>query len=231
MEPERLARVGGALADLEGPPVLERLLGVCVELLTVTGAGVAVIGDGQHRGAIAVSDPAVAVLDDLQFSLGEGPCIEADRSARPVLEPDLAAAAGEWPAFAPAARADGAAAVFAFPLRVGAVRLGVLSLYRDTPGDLDGGDLSDAITLSHVVTHVLLDLEAHLTPGVLPDRLAEILDQRAHIHQATGMIAAQLHSDVAAALSHIRAFAWSRDRSLDAVATDVVDGVLRLDET
>jgi GAF domain-containing protein len=217
------------LGDLDGPPVLDRLLMVCVDMLSVTGAGIAVIGDGQHRGAVAVSDAVSGAVDDLQFALGEGPCIAADGTAGPVLEPDLALAVAQWPGFAPAALGAGVRAAFAFPLRMGAIHVGVLSLYRDTPGDLDGTDLRDAIALSHIATHLVLDLEAKLVPGMLPDRLGEIVDHRAHVHQATGMIAAQLDTDVATALSRLRAFAWSRDRSVDDVAADVVARTLRFE--
>jgi GAF domain-containing protein len=228
--PDRLGRVAEVLGDVGGGPVLDRFVVLCVDMLSVTGAVIAVIGDGQHRGAVAVSDRAHGAVDDLQFSLGEGPCIAADRSAGPVLEPDLALAAGQWPAFVPAALTNGVRAAFAFPLRMGAVHVGVLNLYRDTPGDLDRTDLWDAITLTHIATHLLLELEADLVPGMLPDRLAEIVDHRAHVHQATGMIAAQLHVDVGTALIRLRAFAWSRDRSIDDVAADVVARVLRFDD-
>jgi GAF domain-containing protein len=228
--PDRLARVAGVLGDVSGPPVLDRLVVLCVDMLSVTGAGVAVIGNGQHRGAVAVSDRAYGMVDDLQFSLGEGPCIAADRSARPVLEPELALAAGQWPAFVPAALDLGVRAAFAFPLRMGGIQVGVLNLYRDTPGDLDGTDLGDALALAHIATHLLLELESDLLPGMLPERLAEIVDHRAHVHQATGMIAAQLDVDVAMALSRLRAFAWARDRSIDDVASDVVARMLRFDE-
>ena len=199
-------------------------------MLSVTGAGIAVIGDGQHRGAVSVSDPTCGVVDELQFSLGEGPCIAADQSARPVLEPDLALAVGQWPAFVPAALGNGVQAAFAFPLLIGAVHVGVLTLYRDTPGDLDSADLRDAIALTHIATHLLLELEADLAVGMLPGRLAEIVDHRAHVHQATGMIAAQLNVDVATALIRLRAFAWSGDRSIDDVAAEVVARVLRFDD-
>ena len=127
-----------------------------------------------------------------------------------MLEPDLVVAVAQWPAFAPAALGKGVQAAFAFPLRIGAIHVGVLSLYRDTPGDIGDADLRDAIALSHIATHLVLDLEANLVPGTLPERLAEIVDHRAQVHQATGMIAAQLGTDVATALGRLRAFAWSR---------------------
>ena len=230
MDRDRLARVADALGGVGGAPVLDRLVVLCVDMLSVTGAVIAVIADGQHRGAVAVSDQAYGVVDDLQFSLGEGPCIAADRSDGPVLEPDLAGAVALWPAFVPAALGHGIRAVFAFPLRIGAVHVGVLSLYRDAPGDLHRTDLQDAISLTHIATHLLLELEADVVSGVLPDRLDEVIDHRARVHQATGMIAAQLDVDVATALVRLRAFAWSRDRSIDDVSADVVARILRFDE-
>jgi ANTAR domain len=224
-----MARVALVLGDVDGPPLLDRLVVLCVDMLSVTGAGIAVIRDGQHQGAVAVSDRVAGAVDDLQFTLGEGPSIAADRSAGPVLEPDLAFALAQWPAFAPAALGEGVRAAFAFPLRIGAIHVGVLSLYRDTAGDILATDLRDAIALSHIATHLVLDLEANLLPGTLPERLAEVVDHRAQVHQATGMIAAQLGTDVATALGRLRAFAWSRDRSIGDVAAAVVARTLRFE--
>lgn len=233
MKPERLARLAAALrdgAEVDGvSSALERVLRAGTSMLGVTGAGLAVVERSEHLGAVAVSDPTVGPLDDLQFTLGEGPCIDADRSAGPVLEPDLARASSTWPAFAPAAVELGCHAVFTFPLRVGAVRVGVLSLYRRTPGELSTEDLSDALTLARVVTHVVLSTLDGASPDHLPERLDEVLDHRRHVHQATGMVAAQLGLDAASALARLRAFAWSRNRPIDDVADEVVRGALRFD--
>jgi len=228
VDAERLSRIAGSLRG-DGPPVIERLLAAGVEMLTVDGAVVAVVGDGQHRGAVAMTAPLYGQVDELQFSLGEGPCDVAHRARRPVLEPDLELSIGHWPAFAPAALALGVRAVFSFPLSIGATRLGILNLYRATPGDLLGADVRDAVAFANVATHVLLELEHELVPGNLPERLLEVVDHRAHVHQATGMIAAQLKADTAMALSRLRAFAWSNDRTIDDVAADVVARKLRFD--
>jgi len=219
------------LATADGSPPVEGLLALCVEMLSISGASIAAIRDGQHLGRFASTSMAIAEVDDLQFTLGEGPCLSADRGLGPVLEPDLATADGEWPAFAAAALAHDVAAVFAFPLHVGAVRLGVLSLYRATPGDLGASDLADAIALARIATHLLLELEGDLPPGSLPDHLADIVDHRANVHQATGMVAAQLDADVRVALSRLRAYAWARDRSLSDVSDDVVSRTLRFEDS
>jgi hypothetical protein len=230
VDAERLDRIAQVLSGIDGVPALEGLLDAAVDLLALRGACVAVTGAGEHQGTVAVVGPGIAAVDDLQFSLGEGPCVSVAASPGPVLEPDLAAAGGHWPVFAPAAMERGVGAVFAFPLRVGTVHLGVLTLFRSEPGLLDGPALADAITFSHVATHLMLALQADLPPGSMPDHLADVVDHRARVHQATGMVAAQLGTDVAAALGILRAFAWSRDRSLADVAVEVIDRGLRFDE-
>ena len=230
MSPDRLRRIASALEGVEGAAAIQRLLVLCLEMLSVSGAVVAVITDGQHRGSVAVSDPRAGAVDDLQFSLGEGPCIAANASPGPVIESDLKDVTTPWPAFAPAAVALGFVAAFSFPLRVGPVGLGVLSLYRTTPGDLSTGDLADAMALARIVTHLLLDVGHTLAPGVLPQRLSEVTESRVVVHQATGMVAAQLNTDVANALARLRAFAWSGDRSIADVAADVVARRIRFDD-
>ncbi|MCK9921686.1 GAF domain-containing protein [Frankia sp. AgPm24] len=85
------------------------------------------------RGYTGASDPACARLDDLQFTLGEGPCRYAVQSGRSVFVGDLTGQAGQtgqvgqrWQMFTPAVLAAGFQAIFAFPLQIGAIRLGAL---------------------------------------------------------------------------------------------------------
>jgi hypothetical protein len=230
VEADRLARVASVLARADGGSIVDGLLELSLQMLGLSGASIAVVRDGEHLGRFAAAGEVGSAIDELEFTLGEGPGLTADGHLGAVLEPDLTTAVGAWPAFAEAALAHGVSAVFAFPLRVGAVRLGVLSLYRSQPGELDGVDLADAVALARVLTFSLLELEGHVAPGSLPRYLAEIVDHRASVHQATGMIAAQLDTDVRAALGRLQAYAWARDRSLGDVADEVVARRLRFDE-
>src|ERR1051325_5839133 len=61
-----------------------------------------------------------------------------------------------WPVFAPAALHAGVGAVFALPLQVGGMRLGVLDLYRAGPGGLDRQQLADALVLADTACALLL---------------------------------------------------------------------------
>lgn len=229
MDGHRLSAIAAVLAATDEGPAVARLLDVAVELLPISGASVAVVDGRQHLGSLAASGTRAVAIDELQFTLGEGPCRAAAAAGRAILEPDLLAAVDLWPAFAPAAAALGACAVFAFPLQVGPVILGVLSLYAAEPGDLVPADLADALAVARIATHLLLELERGLPPGFLPERLEDVTQQRAVVHQATGMVAAQLGVDVAAALGRLRAHAWALDLSVGRVAEDVVARRLRFD--
>ena len=98
------------------------------------------------RGVLCSSDSTSGAVEDLQFTLGEGPCVDACRSGLPVFEPDLAApGVSRWPAFTPPAMLAGVRAIFGFPLQVGSVRLGALDLYNDQPGDLRPEQVAEAV--------------------------------------------------------------------------------------
>src|ERR1700734_4188493 len=118
-------------ADVDGSSSLvDRVCMAAVSLLSLGGAGLSLMVDGELRGTAGVSDPGIAVVQELQLTLGEGPCVDAWTSRAPVLESDLAEpAVARWPAFAQAGVGAGILAVFAFPLALGAIRLGVLVLY------------------------------------------------------------------------------------------------------
>ena len=77
------------------------------------------VGAGELVNVVGSSRTCVWV-EELQFSLGEGPSLAAFAARRPVLVPNLIEAATTmWPEYAPAAHGQGLRAVFAFPLQVG----------------------------------------------------------------------------------------------------------------
>ena len=138
-----------------------------------------------------------------------------------------------WPVFAPAARQAGAAAIFAFPLRIGAIRAGVLGLYRGAPGPLPDRQLGDLLVLADVATVMLLagaDGDAENGDGAgLDGQAPDLALHRAEIDQATGMLTEQLGVPAAEAFVRLRAYAYSQDRRLADVAGDIVARRLRLD--
>lgn len=232
MDQDRLATL---LIDLDndrraGLDVGERLCDTCVEVLDVTGAGIMLMSDGAHRGTLGVSNGVMTIVEELQFTLGEGPCIDAWASEHPILEPDLGEpVTNRWPAFAGPAVQAGVRAVFGFPLRTGSANLGALDIYRDRPGDLRSDQLSDAVVMAVVISNTVLALQADAAPGELPEALDATVHQRAVVHQASGMLSAQHEIDVADALVRIRAHAYTSNRPVNDVAHDIVERRLRLD--
>jgi hypothetical protein len=181
------------------------------------------------RGVAAVSDPVSQTLEELQFALGEGPCIDAFTWRRAVLEPDLGnGATARWLAYAPAAQAQGVGAVFAFPLQVGAARLGVMDVYRHRPGPLSKESLAQALTFAEVAVETLLDAQGKAVVGEVAEGLDRALDSHYVIYQAQGMTMVDLGVPLADALARLRAHAYAHDRPLQDVARDVVAGRLRL---
>jgi hypothetical protein len=207
---------------------------VCATSVVVSGADCAAVAVTLHatpREVLCVSDRTASELEELTLTLGEGPCVDAV-SGGPALVADLAApeCLARWPAFAPAAVFAGVHAVFALPLQVGGIRLGVLDLYRAQAGDLDGEQLADALVLADTACEVLLDGAWHDRPDQEDDRWPEHAGlQHPEVHQATGMITVQLGVTAAVALIRLRAFAYSHDRRLRDVAGDVVSRRLRFD--
>lgn len=197
----------------------------------LNGAGITVMAGEVNQGSLGASDEVSRAIEELQFALGEGPCVDAHRDQRPVLEPDLRAPTGSrWHAFGPLVVEAGGRALFAFPLRLGAVRLGALDLYRDRPGRLTDEQHADALVVADVVTEAVLLMQSAAPPGLLAAALAEGVDVHPIVHQATGMVAAQLGVSVGEALVRLKAFAFGNGRALDDVVKDVLSGTLRFDE-
>lgn len=211
---------------------------VCTAVLAaagVTGAWLSAASAGEAGHLMRVTDEVSEQLAELALTLGEGPSLDASASGGPALASDLGGeeSGRRWPAFAPAARHAGAGAVFVFPLRIGAIRAGVLGLYRARPGPLSAFQLGDALVFADTATLLLLDAQdqaagvgaAGTGPGGQPAGLAL---RRAEIDQATGMLTEQLGITIADAFVRLRAYAYAHDRRLADVARDIVARRLRL---
>jgi hypothetical protein len=211
--------------------LLQRLCAAAAKALVASGAGVSVMTEDGVVVVAAASGEASARVDELQFTLGEGPCTDAFASRRPVLEADLGAGVmARWPVYSAAAHHEGVRAVFAFPLQLGAARLGVLDLYRGRAGSLTDAELTEALSFAEVAMTTLLDGQRKAPHGKAAGGLDEALDYHAEVHQAQGMVMVQLGVSLAAALALLRAYAYADDRALGAVARDVVTRSLRLDQ-
>jgi hypothetical protein len=228
---ERLQRILALLAAGEGPAAgTARLCDVCAEVSAMSGAGIMLMSDEIPAGSLCTTNAVSTLIEDLQFELGEGPCVDAYSLGRPVLEPDLAdPTTPRWFAFAPPALAAGVRAVFGFPLQVGAARLGALNLYRDRPGPLTDDQHADALVMAEVAAHEVLTMQAHASVDTVAVEFETGADFHLVVHQASGMVAAQLGVTVGEALIRLRAYSFAHEGTLTDVAEAVVARRLRFD--
>jgi hypothetical protein len=163
-------------------------------------------------------------LEELQATLGQGPCVEALTGSAPVLAEDLADARvlGRWPEFAPTALTRGVAAIFALPVSSGAARIGALSVYRQRAGALSADELSMLLLYADAVLMLALDSRGGLAAGAVELVGRGFTERRAEIHQAAGMISVQLGTSVTDALVALRARAYAEARAISEIAADVV---------
>jgi len=212
-------------------PEPARLCEVCADVALMTGAGIMLMTGDTQQGSVCSSNSVSALIEELQYTLGEGPCVDAHVENRPVLESDLADPdVTRWFAFTPPAVAAGARAVFGFPLQFGGVRLGALNLYRDRPGPMTDDQFANTLVLAGVAAQAVLAMQAHASPGVLSTELEQGANFRFVVHQASGMVAAQLGVSVGEALARLRAYAFGNDVLLTEVAEAIVARKLRIDD-
>jgi ANTAR domain len=206
-----------------------RLCEACVDVLPVSRAAIAVHVDGSGLEVLCASDGIAEQVEWTQITLGEGPGVEAVTSGGPIVVADLSDPRGRWPTFAAEAMKAGVGAMYAFPLEVGAIKAGVLDLYRDDPEPLDNKDFADATAVAELVTAILLTVGR---TGRITESLGPWWDQplsTREVHQATGMIVAQLGVTAHEAFVRMQAFAYSNSRMLSEVAQAVVHRELRFE--
>lgn len=229
-EPGSVMRVLLAIArdGVDDVALAAQICQACVDGLGIDGAAISLLTESPARETLWATDPTAERLEELQFTLGEGACIEAATTGRPVLVPDIDAEAvhgSRWPMFAAAvAELPGVGGLFSLPLQLGTVTLGVLDLYRTTQGPMDGSDLQEAMHAADTAAMMLLGLRTDPGDGTW---LGSSWTSYAEVHQATGMIVGQLGVGAQEAFARLRAHAFAENRLLRDVARDVVARRLR----
>lgn len=233
-----LASLSAAVTDGEkGLSAADRLCHACVELLEVDGAAISLMLTDTTQGTFGSSSELSRRLDELQFTFGEGPCMEAVSQARPILIADFRDPHEQrWPAYAEAVLESGVRAVFAFPVEVASSYVGALDLFRISPGPLTDAGLAGGMLAAELAALPLLDLIAgDLDPAPSGDSDDDsVLDQlaslaRVEVYQATGMLMGQLDVVPAEALVRLRAHAFANGLTASEVAWAIVERRLFLD--
>jgi hypothetical protein len=212
----------------------DQLCHACVDLLDVDGAAVSLMYAGTTRGTFGSSGGLSRRLDELQFTSGEGPCLDAVSLGFPVLVGDLLnAAESRWPLFRSGAAAVGIAAVFALPITVATETVGALDLFRQKGRALTGEALLGGLWAAELAALPLLDLMNAdvdwygLGQGDGWDQLASL--ERVEVYQATGMLIGALGISGTDALVRLRGHAAAHDMTASEVAWAIVKKRLSLD--
>ena len=197
--------------------------GGCVQVLDVAGASVSMLTGSMSQATLCATDEVAARIEELQLDLGQGPCWEAMDSRVPVLVPDVHDVADRpWPLFAASAQEVLAGGIFAFPLRVGAIDLGSLDVYRTQTGLLEPAVVTDATVLADTMAWAVLQRLLADSGEDLAGWERNYTDSRREVHQATGMVLAQVGTTATGAFALLRARAFSEGRTVRQVARDLI---------
>ncbi|MFF0740351.1 ANTAR domain-containing protein [Streptomyces sp. NPDC004111] len=171
------------------------------------------------------SDRTSARLEDMQFVLGQGPGLGVPEGSRLRAVPDLAALLeGQWPQYAAEAEKLGVAALFVWPVHIGAAQVGTMTGYRRTPGPLDERQAAQGwLVADALAQHVLNRWPANNAPGAGYGHAGAVALHRAEVHQATGILSEALGISLAEALDRLRARAYANGRSVVETALRVIE--------
>lgn len=213
---------------LKGPAELSQTERICAatrDIVGADGASVTIDNTVRHRVTLCATDERSSELDNLQDVLGEGPCRDAFSGQLPVSTGVDRWAASRWPAFIPAAEpvVGPQGVLWSLPMRADGKVIGTLNFYR-----LSGAALAEPIdvvqVLADAVAAMLLTDPAADSQYAVADRWAA----RSVVHQATGILMAQLHLGPDDAMAVLRAHAFAAATQLGQVAQNVVDGGMDL---
>ena len=210
--------------------LLHRMCVSCAVAIPADGVALVLPDTEGMVGLVAATGHRAGAVQELEATLTQGPARDAFRDGRPVLQPQLRQTGpARWPEFGPAALDNGIEAIFAFPLHVGGIRLGVLALYRTQAGVLTPVQTGQALSYADAAVTLLLHLQDQTPPSFTLQ--TSLLDSgRAEVHEATGMIAVMANVGITEGLLMLLMHASASQRSVVDVAVDVVGGVVHFAE-
>jgi hypothetical protein len=224
-----------AVDGRRGADAADRLCEACVMLFDIDAAAISLVFEGATCGTLGSSGPPARTYDELQFTLGEGPCLDAVTFQAPVVVSDLANPTNNrWPVYGPAMLDLKVRGIFAVPVVLAGEYVGALDLFRTQPGVLEDSEIGGAILAAALASFPLLELMDDDLHAAVNDPNSSAWAElsalsRAEVSQATGMLVAQLDVEPAEALVRLRAHAYATGRTATEVARDILDRRLRLE--
>lgn len=214
------------VTDPDPAAVLGLVTEACTTLLGATAVGVMLLDSGGGIDVVAATDERAAFLELLQAQLEQGPCVDCVREDTVISDLDLARAQLRWPRFAPAAVTAGYSSVIAVPMRLGNHAVGGLNLlYAQAPTPQSWwGDLARALA-DLAVLALVQDRDGRRADRLVVHTLATVND-RAHLSQAVGVVAAVTGLDPHHARDAVHSYAHRQRKPLRAIAAAITDNNL-----
>src|SRR4051794_17209734 len=197
----------------------------------IEGSTVGLLLTDQHDELrfMAASDENTRLLELFQVQNEQGPCLDAYRTAQPVVNTDLDHGAATWPVFAPRAAVAGFRTVHAFPLRLRREVIGALNVFgTTTDAILDTADMQIIQALADVAAISLLQERSIRRGELLTEQLQGALNSCITIEQAKGTLAYAHGITTDQAFALLRAYARRGNHRLVDIATTVVTDLTRL---
>jgi GAF domain-containing protein len=166
------------------------------------GAGVSIIDSSGHRTSVGATDDIVVHADDLQYQLGEGPCINAWATGTPTYIADTRTD-DRWEQWNAAAAEQGVRSCLSVPILKGPAALGAMKVYSAVPDAFTDEDQRLLAGLAHSAAALLGHIQASDTPQRISDEVKESLTNRDTIGIARGMLMERHGIDKQAAMDQL----------------------------
>jgi GAF domain-containing protein len=219
-----LARLTSGSLELEG--LLTRVATYAVQAIPgADGAGLTLLEQDRPDTVVATA-AFVSEIDDIQYGMGQGPCISAAAEARPVLSGSLGADS-RWPRFGGRVARLGVHSVVSLPLVTPDGVVGAMNVYAQAKNAFD--DRAAELGMIFAAPAAIAVQNAHVLAQArrLAEQLQAALETRGVVDRAVGIMMSRSGGTDAEALERLREMSQSEHRKLSVVARSIVDEAVR----
>jgi GAF domain-containing protein len=193
---------------------LNRAVGLATELVEGCDiAGVSVV----HKTCIdtpSATDEKLRLIDEVQFAMQQGPCLDALREHETVTSNDLGSDQ-RWPEWGPRMAEAGVHSCLCFRLFTSGDTLGALNLYSHRTHGFASDDVDNGLALAAQISIALVAAQHE-------EQLQIGMDNRTVIGQAQGVLIERFHIDADTAFRVLTRFSSSLNVKVHQVARQIV---------
>jgi GAF domain-containing protein len=185
-----------------------------------TTCGITLSQDG-HVITVASADALAMQLDEQQYELDHGPCLQALGTGQ-VVDADDLAGESRWPGYPARAVAHGVRTIYSSPLIVNGETIGALNMYAESAHAFDADARAAIAQLTALAAATITAAMRHYDEATLTDHLRAALSSRSVIDQAMGIVIGMQHCGPNEAFDVLRTVSQNRNIPLRQVAAELV---------